>query len=107
MKHGDHPFGDSHRRITRRINLIWLALVAATLVTFWLGESGLSGRAGVTPVLVMFSLAFGKGLLVTLDFMELRHAPLLWRALLIGWLTLVVIVIVLTYLVARAWVPAA
>ncbi|MDO8768430.1 MAG: cytochrome C oxidase subunit IV family protein [Burkholderiaceae bacterium] len=85
--------------LSNTINRIWLALLAATLVTFWLGESGLSGSAGVTPILVMFGLAYGKGLLVILDFMELRHAPALWRRLMVGWLTLVTLAIVLTYLV--------
>ncbi len=85
-----------------RLNLIWLALVAATLVTFWLGESGLSSRAGVTAVLVMFGLSLVKGLMVILDFMELRRAPWLWPALMIGWLVVVIGFIVSAYAVARA-----
>jgi cytochrome c oxidase subunit 4 len=83
------------------VNHIWLVLLAATGVTFWLGESGLSGRAGMTPVLVMFALAFVKALLVMLDFMELRHAPALWRRLLVGWLVLVTGGIVLAYWVGQ------
>lgn len=78
-------------------NRIWLILLAATGITFWLGESGLSGNAGMTPILVMFALAFVKALLVMLDFMELRHAPVLWRSLLVSWLVLVVSGIVLAY----------
>ncbi len=90
--------------LSNTIDRIWLALLAATFVTFWLGESGLSGT-GLLPVLVMFGLAYMKGLLVIWHFMELRHAPFLWRALMVGWLTLIVVVIVLAYLaggVARA-----
>jgi hypothetical protein len=83
------------------LNHIWLLLLAATGVTFWLGESGLSGTAGVTPVLVMFALAFAKALLVMLDFMELRHAPALWRRLLVGWLVLVTSGIVLAYWIGQ------
>jgi heme/copper-type cytochrome/quinol oxidase subunit 4 len=83
------------------VNRIWLLLLAATGVTFWLGESGLSGSSGMTPVLVMFALAFVKALLVMLDFMELRHAPALWRRLLVGWLVLVTAGIVLAYWIGQ------
>jgi hypothetical protein len=83
--------------ISFSVNRIWLLLLAATGVTFWLGESGLSGSAGMTAVLVMFGLAFVKALLVMQDFMELRHAPALWRRLLVGWLMLVTTGIVLAY----------
>jgi hypothetical protein len=83
------------------INLIWLVLLAATGVTYWLGESGLSGSAGMAPVLLMFALAFVKALLVMLDFMELRHAPALWRRLLVGWLVFVTSGIVLAYWVGQ------
>ena len=83
--------------LSNPLNRIWLFLLAATLVTFSLGESGLAGRAGVVSLLVMFGLAYTKGILVILDFMELRHAPLLWRVLLIGWLSLVVAAIGLAW----------
>lgn len=89
--------------LNNKINRIWLALVVATLITFSLGESGLSGRAGIAPVLLMFALAYGKGMLVILDFMELRHAPVLWRRLMVGWLTLVLVAIVLAYWLGSRW----
>lgn len=79
------------------INRIWLALLLATGVTYWLGESGLSGSAGMAPVLLMFGMAFIKGFLVIYDFMELRHAPRMWRVLLVGWLIFVTSMIVLAY----------
>ena len=82
-------------------NHIWLILLAATGVTFWLGESGLSGQAGMAPVLLMFALAFVKALLVMLEFMELRHAPALWRRLLLAWLVLVTAGIVLAYWIGQ------
>lgn len=89
--------------LNNKINRIWLALVVATLITFSLGESGLSGRAGIAPVLLMFVLAYGKGMLVILDFMELRHAPALWRRLMVGWLSLVLMAIVLAYWLGNHW----
>ena len=45
----------------------------------------------------MLVIAFVKGRLVILDFMELREAPRLWRALLEGWLILVSSLILLAY----------
>ena len=82
---------------TLTTNRIWAILLAATAVTYWLGESGLAGHAGMAPILTMFALAFIKGLLVILDFMGLRHAPRLWRRLLVGWLIFVTSLIVLAY----------
>jgi hypothetical protein len=81
----------------RSVNTVWLILLAATAVTYWLGESGLSGRAGMAPILAMFGLAFIKGFLVIQDFMALRHAPPLWTRLLVGWLIFVSSMIVLAY----------
>jgi hypothetical protein len=83
----------------RSANTIWGILLAATALTYWLGESGLAGSAGMTPVLAMFGLAFVKGLLVIYDFMELRRAPVLWRLLLVGWLFFVTSMVVLAYYV--------
>jgi len=80
---------------------IWSVLVAATAVTWWVGEmnaGGAGGHGGLAPVLVVFALAFVKGALVILDFMELRHAPPLWRRIVVGWLLLVTTCIVLAYL---------
>lgn len=83
--------------LTTSTNRIWALLLTATAVTYWLGESGLAGRAGMAPVLAMFGLALVKGLGVILDFMGLRHAPGLWKLLLIGWLVFVTSMIVLAY----------
>ncbi len=79
---------------------VWLILLAVTAITYWIGEGGLSDQSAMVPVLVMFGLAFVKGLLVCLDFLELRHAPALWRWLVIGWLILVLGLIVLAYAVS-------
>ena len=64
----------------------WLILMIATGITWYLGEV----RAARTLALVaMLLIAFVKGRLVILVFMELRDAPRLWRVLLEGWLILV------------------
>jgi cytochrome c oxidase subunit 4 len=79
------------------VNRIYIFLLLATAVTFWLGESGVAGSTRWTPVLVMFTLATAKAYAVIADFMEIRHAPALWKRLLFGWLALVVSGILLAY----------
>ena len=72
----------------------WLILLIATGITWYLGEVGAAGTLAIVAMLV---IAFIKGRLVILDFMELRNAPKLWRALLEGWLILVSSLILLAY----------
>ena len=79
---------------------VWLILLAITAATYWIGEAGLSGHGSMGPVLARFALAFVKGVLVCLDFLELRHAPALWRWLVVGWLALVLALILLAYWVS-------
>jgi hypothetical protein len=79
------------------VNQIWLALMAATGVTYWLGETGNPDEIGVGPVFIMLALVLAKGLWVIYDFMELRHAPRLWRLLIVGWLGAVTSLIALAY----------
>jgi hypothetical protein len=72
----------------------WLILLAATGVTWYLGESG---AAGIAAIVAMLLIAFVKGRLIILDFMELRGAPVMWRLLLEGWLLFVGSLILLAY----------
>ena len=78
-------------------NTLWLLLLAATGITYWLSESGQLGHASMVPVFLIFGFAFFKGVGVILDFMDLRHAPTLWRNLLLGWLVFVIGMILLAY----------
>ena len=72
-----------------RIDLIALLLALATGATWWLGEGGhLDVQRGV--VLTVLGLAAFKILLIALDYMELWHAPALWRRLVLGWLVVVI-----------------
>lgn len=82
------------RFLNNPANRAWLILILATLTTFWLGEVGAAGTLAVVSLLL---IAFVKGRLVILDFMELREAPLFWRGLLEGWLILVSSLILLAY----------
>lgn len=72
----------------------WLILLVATAITWYLGEVGASGTAAIVAMLL---IAFIKGRLVILDFMELRNAPLIWRLALEGWLIVVAGLILLAY----------
>jgi len=51
------------------------------------GIVGLAAAAGT------LAIAYFKGRLVILDFMELRDAPIIWRAVFEGWLLVVSILI--------------
>lgn len=79
----------------RTTTLIWLLLLAATALTWWLGESGQVNAARFGSVPTLFALSGLKGWWVANDFMELRHAPALWRRLVLGWLLVVIALIVL------------
>lgn len=68
------------------LDRLWLALLAATAVTWLLGEAGWVDAAHAWPVLLVFGLALAKGLIIALDFLELRHAPAVWRRFIVGWL---------------------
>jgi hypothetical protein len=75
----------------------WLILLVATAITYGLGESGMAGKTGTMAVFAMLGLAFIKGRLVIYDFMEIRHAPTMWKILLVGWLGFVLGMIMLAY----------
>jgi uncharacterized membrane protein YgdD (TMEM256/DUF423 family) len=77
---------------------VWSVLVVATGLTFAAGEFTAHTIPGRGLMLGVLGLALFKGSLVILDFMELRHAPALWRRGVLGWLLLVVGGIVVAYL---------
>ena len=76
------------------INRAWLVLMIATAITWYLGEVRAAGTGAIVGILL---IAFVKGRLVILDFMELRQAPRMWRLLLEGWMLLVGSLILLAY----------
>lgn len=86
-----------------RLDTIWLALLAGTGTTWWLGEGGAGRLSALGTVALIFGLAVLKGRWVLLDYMALRQAPRLWRRLMLGWLFVLVALIVLI----RWAVPAA
>ena len=87
---------------SRALTLAWLVLLAITATTYWLGGWRTEAATGsMVPVLVLCALTFVKGMLVSLEFLELRHAPSLWRWLVCGWLALVLLLIALAFWVSR------
>ncbi|MEN8212970.1 MAG: cytochrome C oxidase subunit IV family protein [Pseudomonadota bacterium] len=79
----------------RRLTWIWLLLMALTLLTYAVSKSPYSGAWVVMLLLVT---VFIKGHWIIADFMELRHAGLLWRVLAHGWIILVSAGILIAYL---------
>ena len=87
---------------TRRIDVLWIVLLAATAVTFAIGGLGWA-PAHTWSVPLVLALVLLKGVLIAQDFMELRHAPALWRRLVLGWLYVVVGLIAIAWLAWRHW----
>ncbi|MEW6294562.1 MAG: cytochrome C oxidase subunit IV family protein [Pseudomonadota bacterium] len=79
---------------THFLNVLWVALLVATLLTWLIGKTGHTGTAAVLGILVIAAI---KGWMIVLDFMALRRVTLLWRALVLGWLILVLALILLAY----------
>lgn len=81
--------------LTDRTHRTWLLLVLFTLVAFRISDHTEWARyAGVATI----AIAYLKGRWVVLDFMELRHAPAVWRSLVEAWLLGVSVAIAGVYL---------
>lgn len=81
-----------------RISLVWLLLIVATLISWWIGtDHGVHPHLATTIVLVV---AFVKVRFVGLYFMELRDAPVRLRLALEGWCLIVCAVLIIMYLTA-------
>jgi hypothetical protein len=76
----------------------WLLLLALTTVSMLLGLSDLA--AGTTLPLLVLALAVFKGHLVVDYFMGLARVGGLWRALVLGWLLIVALLLATATLMA-------
>ena len=76
---------------------IWLLLIALTLVTFTIGQSGQAGSGAMLAVLL---IALVKGQKVANYFMGLRHVHIGWRALILADFVIVGGLIALAYQLA-------
>jgi hypothetical protein len=79
---------------THFLNVLWVALLVATVLTWLIGKTGHTGTAAVAGILVIAAI---KGWMIIQDFMALRRVTFLWRALVLGWLILVLAIILLAY----------
>lgn len=75
--------------------VIWLVLVALTIVSFWLGETGMSGK-GVMLILLVITMI--KSQLVANYFMGLSKTRLLWRGIMFFYFLIVGSLIAIAYL---------
>ena len=76
----------------------WLGLVLLSVGSVQLGSAG----AGLGLAAAVLLAALGKAWLIADNFMHLRHAPPLWRGLLLGWPLLVGALVLLTLWLQRA-----
>jgi cytochrome c oxidase subunit IV len=76
------------------LNVIWIALMVATVLTWFIGKSG---QMTATTVFAILLIAAVKGWMIVYDFMALRRVKFLWRALVLGWLLLTLTLILLAY----------
>lgn len=76
------------------LNVIWVALMVATVLTWFIGKAGGSSVPMVVAVLLISAV---KGWLIIYDFMALRRVRLLWRGIVLGWLLLTLAIILLAY----------
>ncbi|WP_223453055.1 MULTISPECIES: cytochrome C oxidase subunit IV family protein [unclassified Pseudomonas] len=74
---------------SRFLFVCWAALATLSVSTVLLAQSGATGVLSVAILLV----AVVKAWLITDGFMEMRHAPRLWRRLLVSWALVLVVVV--------------
>ncbi|WP_223556950.1 cytochrome C oxidase subunit IV family protein [Pseudomonas sp. BF-R-01] len=74
---------------SRFLFVCWAALATLSVSTVLLAQSGATGVLSVAILLV----AVVKAWLITDGFMEMRHAPRLWRRLLVGWALVLAVVV--------------
>lgn len=76
------------------IDRTWMILMLATIASAWITQDG-SGNLTVAATVLGISLI--KGRLIALDFMELRHAPALYRVIFEGWLMVISLALLAGY----------
>jgi heme/copper-type cytochrome/quinol oxidase subunit 4 len=79
--------------------IVWVGLIAATLISFWLGtDHGISSVEARS--ILIFVVAFVKIRFVGLYFMELKDAPLALRGIFEGYCLVVCLALIGFYLFA-------
>jgi len=85
---------------TKKIIMSWVYLIALTLISVLLGTDMLYSESSHSIfIFLVFLIVFVKGQQIIDVFMELKHAPKRWRALLMSYVIIIPIVICTIYLV--------
>ena len=79
---------------SRLLLVCWAALATLSVCTVVLAQVGATWLLSVAILLV----AVGKAWLITDGFMEMRHAPRMWRRLMVSWALVLAVVVGLTLL---------
>lgn len=74
---------------------VWLVLIALTIVSFYLGETGMQGKE---VMLLLLAITMVKSQLVANFFMGLNRTRLLWRGIMFGYFVVVGGLIAVAYL---------
>lgn len=75
--------------VSRVLIVCWMTLAVLSIGTVALGQVAATGLVSIAILVV----AVTKAWLIADGFMELRHAPRLWRWLVLSWAALLAIVI--------------
>jgi len=73
--------------VSWRTMQLWVVMLMLTGGTYIVGTRGFGGSWIIGFVLLTVLL---KGYWIIADFMALRHCAFLWRAIMLGWLVIVV-----------------
>jgi heme/copper-type cytochrome/quinol oxidase subunit 4 len=79
---------------------VWLALIAATCLSFWLGGGHRAPVRETAVSVAVLAVAFVKVRLVGLYFMELKNAPVVLRAIFESYVVAVAGIVLTLYLAA-------
>jgi len=78
-----------------RTTVVWLALVAATGLSWESAQLGIADARWLTTGIL--AVAFIKVRYIGLDFMELRHAPLVLRMIFEAWVAMICAALLMVY----------
>ena len=94
--------------IEKRLGIVWLILSAITVAQFLSLQANASNIVGPHAVITVsvIGMALVKARLVFNEFMEVRHAPALFRRLADAWLVITTICLLGTYFAVPALITA-
>lgn len=75
--------------VSRLLLVCWAALATLSTCTVLLAQAGATWGFSMAILLV----AVGKAWLITDGFMEMRHAPRVWRRLMVSWALVLAVVL--------------